>query len=122
MLGMNSGKNLDQCALAAAVLARQAVNFTREDGEVDVGQGANPAETLADAVHFDERRFAFRCTFRGLTLRARSMRVCFLQIHLSMCAAKIGAAPVAGQAPLPKKLYAVKLAYENIMLSEQTLC
>jgi len=35
--------------------------FTREDGEVDVGQGANPAETFADAAHFDERRCAFRC-------------------------------------------------------------
>ena len=30
--------------------------------------------------------------------------------------------PVAGQAPLPKKLYAVKLAYENVMLGKQTLC
>src|SRR5271165_999841 len=72
--GMNSGKYLDQCALAAAVLARQAVNFTREDGEVDVGQGANPAETFADAAHFDERRFAFRCGEGACLLRLRALR------------------------------------------------
>jgi hypothetical protein len=31
------------------------------------------------------------------------MRVCFLQIHLSMCALKIVAAPVEGQAYLCEK-------------------
>src|SRR5271167_4528338 len=71
---MNSGKYLDQCALAAAVLARQAVNFTREDGEVDVGQGANPAETFADAAHFDERPFAFRCGEGACLLPLRALR------------------------------------------------
>ena len=46
MLGMNSGKNLDQCALAAAFLARQLVNFTLEDGEVDVVRARTPPKRL----------------------------------------------------------------------------
>jgi len=43
---VNSGKNLDQCALAAAFLARQLVNFTLEDSDVDVVRARTPPKRL----------------------------------------------------------------------------
>jgi len=51
---INPRQDFDKGALAAAVLPRQAVDFGRVNGETDVGEGAYPAEALANAAHLDE--------------------------------------------------------------------
>ena len=61
-------------------------------------------------------------TFRGLTLGTIDEGFIFLQIHLSLCAPKIGAAPVVGQALLPKKTLRRKVSLVKHHVRWSNIC
>ena len=54
VLGMHAGDDLHQRALAGAVLADQAVDFARGEGEIHVAQRRDAAERLGDPGKFQQ--------------------------------------------------------------------
>ena len=55
---MDTGNDFDQCALAAAVLAREAMNFAAAQFEVHMLQRMNAAEVFRHSGKFQDRRLA----------------------------------------------------------------
>ena len=51
---VHSADELDQCTLAATVLAREAQHFARQDLEPDVPQGFDAAEGLREVLELEE--------------------------------------------------------------------
>ena len=54
ILGVDTGDDLNQSGLAAAVFACEAHNFTGTDTEVYIVQGVNAAETLVNSGHLKQ--------------------------------------------------------------------
>ena len=67
---MNAPDDLDQRALAGAVLAGQRVNATSKKRQADLGQNLDGPEALADLSQFENRKhdlvFERRSGFRSV--------------------------------------------------------
>ena len=70
---VDAGEDLDERALARAILARKRVNPPAVQREIDVCQHLDRAESLDDAAHFDGRGHVARSGL-GVAHRGRAGR------------------------------------------------
>jgi hypothetical protein len=79
--GIDTGKNLNQCAFTTAVLTGKAMDLPGKNREVDVVESANPTETLAYAEHFDKCRCCPGLVM--LKLAHSKCAICYLSFAIS---------------------------------------
>src|SRR5262245_59055257 len=73
---VNAGKDLDQGALAAAVLPSKTMKIAGTNRETDIGQRPDSAEALANAAHFDEVGCALLGSLLGVGGGGNHGRLC----------------------------------------------
>ena len=71
---VHAGDDLHERRLAGAVLADEAVDLARAQGEVDAPQGLDAAEALGDALHRDGGPRPSRLRFHAVSVRPRMRR------------------------------------------------